>query len=163
MDKSKIYTNPKDEWYTPKEVFDYGAKILGGGEILDPATTPSQAKRLGVKKYYTKEIDGLSQKWENEKIWINPPFSNKEEFIKKAREAVNKFNCKIVMLLPASLETKVFRKYILNYATLHIPNKRISFFNEEGIKPNGSAFTTILVELTPYKNNEYRTFEVEGT
>jgi phage N-6-adenine-methyltransferase len=68
---------PKDDYYTPKWVFD----ALGLTFDLDPAH-PDHATNVPCKKYYTKEQDGLNKEWEG-LIWVNPPFSNMRPFVEK--------------------------------------------------------------------------------
>ena len=173
MNKSQIYKNSKDEWYTPDSVINY-IKSLVGTITLDPATTEQNAKRMNIEKYYTKETNGLDKDWQGEVVWLNPPFSNKKEWIAKAREEANKGNCKIFILLPMALETIMFHTDILNNAIIHIPNKRISFIDgdtheqqkdvpftttiiEVG-KIKSASFGSCIVELTKEPNNTYKTF-----
>ena len=71
-----------NEYYTPKRVVDYFGKF-----DYDPATTKEKAKEFGIEHYDTIETDGLKQDWSKYKrIWINPPFTLKQEFLKKAYE-----------------------------------------------------------------------------
>lgn len=74
---------PKDnEYYTPKSVVDYF-----GTFDYDPATTKEKAEEFGITNYDTIETDGLKSDWTKYKrIWVNPPFTRKTEFIKKAYE-----------------------------------------------------------------------------
>ena len=77
------YNLTKDnEYYTPKEIVSYFGKF-----DYDPATTKEKALEFGISNYDTIETNGLTKDWsEYKKIWINPPFSDKEKFIKKAYE-----------------------------------------------------------------------------
>ena len=69
-----------NEYYTPKKVVDYFGKF-----DYDPATTEEKAKEFGVENYDTIETNGLKQDWSKyRRIWINPPFTLKHEFVKKA-------------------------------------------------------------------------------
>lgn len=77
----------QDNCYTPKYFVDYF-----GTFDYDPATTKEQAEYLGIKNYDTEESDGLSKEWNYEKIWINPPFTKKFEFLQKAVETYKKYN-----------------------------------------------------------------------
>lgn len=70
----------KDEYFTPKKIVNYF-----GDFDYDPSTTPEKAKELQIKNFDTIETNGLLSDWSKyKKIWINPPFTNKYEFIKKA-------------------------------------------------------------------------------
>lgn len=154
MDKSKIYKNSKDEWYTPNNIIDYVNKI-SGGITLDPATTIANAKRMGIKKFYTKRTNGLNKDWSNEVVWLNPPFSNKNDWINKARYEVDNNNAKVYLLLPMSMETKIWQDCLLNKSIIHIPNKRISFMGG-----TSSPFGSCIIEMTKKKNNTYKTFKI---
>lgn len=82
MAKLNIIYSKDNEYYTPIKtiryfgIFDY-----------DPATTKEKAKEFNIKEYDTIETDGLKRNWGNfKKIWINPPFTKKYEFLQKAVE-----------------------------------------------------------------------------
>lgn len=82
MNKGAVNFSNDNEYYTPKYVVDYF-----GSFDYDPATTYYKAKELNILNYDTIETDGLLRDWSKYKrIWINPPFTNKYEFIKKAYE-----------------------------------------------------------------------------
>ena len=76
----------QDSCYTPK----YFVNIFGSFDY-DPATTEEQAKYLGINNYDTIETDGLIQDWNFKKIWINPPFTKKFDFLSKAVETYKKY------------------------------------------------------------------------
>ena len=77
MAKAGIQFSKKDQWNTPKEVVDFF-----GPFDYDPATTKEQAEYLGIPNYSTIETDGLKSYWVGYKrIWINPPFTRKFEFL----------------------------------------------------------------------------------
>lgn len=80
MSKGQVNFAKDNEYYTPKRVVDYFGKF-----DYDPATTKEKAEEFGIKHYDTIETDGLKQDWSKyKKIWINPPFTLKQEFLKKA-------------------------------------------------------------------------------
>ena len=82
MRKGAVNFSNDNEYYTPKYVVDYF-----GSFDYDPATTMKKAKELNILNYDTIETDGLNTDWSKYKrIWINPPFTNKYEFLKKAYE-----------------------------------------------------------------------------
>lgn len=80
MSKGAINFSSDNEYYTPKWVVD-----LFGKFDYDPATTKEKAEEFGVSHYDTIESDGLKADWTPyKKIWINPPFTIKHLFFKKA-------------------------------------------------------------------------------
>lgn len=71
------------EWATPQDFFD--ALDQEFHFTLDTASTPENAK---CKRFYTEKEDGLSQSWDNEIVWCNPPYGRGlNNWVKKASEA----------------------------------------------------------------------------
>ena len=103
MPKAGLQFSKKDEWYTPKEIVDFF-----GPFDYDPATTDERAKEFGISNYDTVATNGLLADWTKyENIWLNPPFTKKFEFLKKA------VDCKkhVFVLLPIeTLTTKKFHE-----------------------------------------------------
>jgi DNA N-6-adenine-methyltransferase Dam len=58
-----------DEWYTPPAVFD----ALGLTFDLDPAAPPGGVPWVPASRHFTKDEDGLSQRWSG-RVWLNPPY-----------------------------------------------------------------------------------------
>ena len=143
MPKAGLQFSDKDEWYTPKYIVDY----FGCFEY-DPATSKKQAEYLGIPNYDTIETDGLTKDWQTyNKIWINPPFTKKFEFLSKAV----KTDSHIFFLLPIeTMTTKKFHQIVKDKAFIvHIPNGRIKFFDNDGWGKS-PAFGTVVIEFSPY-------------
>jgi len=90
-----------NEYYTPKEIvarfgqFDY-----------DPATTPEKATEFGIENYDTIKTNGLTKDWTKfRRIWCNPPFTLKHEFLAKACETYRKTHADIYFLFPVEFTT----------------------------------------------------------
>jgi phage N-6-adenine-methyltransferase len=66
-----------DEWYSPKIIFDK----LGIEFDLDPSH-PNHKTDVPCKKYFTKEDDGLTQKWDGV-VWMNPPYSKPAPWVER--------------------------------------------------------------------------------
>lgn len=144
MAKAGLVFQKKDEYMTPKEVVDFF-----GPFDYDPATTKEQAEYLGIPHYDTIETDGLKQDWGRfNKIWINPPFSSKAEFLAKAVKCWTDTGVRICVLLPIEyLTTKEFHEIIgdTDYH-LYIPNGRIKFDDGSGRK-SSPAFGSCVIEF----------------
>lgn len=142
MPKAGIQFQKKDEYATPQEVIDFF-----GPFDYDPATTKQLAQREGVLNYDTIDTDGLKRDWSMfEKIWCNPPFTRKFEFLKKAIESKKH----VFFLLPIeSMTTKRFHEIMASYKggyTMWLPNGRIKF--DDGSERNSSpAFGSVVLEL----------------
>lgn len=146
MAKAGIQFSKKDEWYTPKEVVDHF-----GPFDYDPATTDAKAKEFGIPNYDTIKTDGLKRDWTKfRKIWVNPPFTRKFEFLKKAVETMENSHIatEIYFLIPIeALTTKAFHD-IVGGGTyeIYLPNGRIKFDDGTGGK-SSPAFGSVVLGL----------------
>lgn len=150
MAKSQVQFTKDNEYYTPKEFvsrfgsFDY-----------DPATTVEKAKEFCITNFDTIETDGLSKDWTKYKrIWINPPFTKKHEFMVKAWETYRKIKNDIYILFPIEFITTAIFHNSVGGGKLFIPNGRINFESGLGKKGKSPAFGSVVMKLQD-------TFEIE--
>lgn len=141
--KSNVQFTKDNEYYTPKEFvarfgqFDY-----------DPATTKEKAEEFGIANYDTIETDGLKQDWSKHKrIWINPPFTRKHEFIAKAWETYLKAKNDIYILFPIEFITTARFHNSVGGGKLFIPNGRINFESGLGKKGKSPAFGSVVMKI----------------
>ena len=80
---------------TPPDLFRSLDDRLGPF-TLDAAAASHNAK---CSRYFTAEVDGLVQPWADEIVWLNPPYSSIEPWVRKAWAEPA---ARIVMLLPAN-------------------------------------------------------------
>lgn len=126
-----------DDRATPPEVF---APLQERFQFtLDAAALPHNAK---LSRYFTPERCGLSQSWEGERVWCNPPYSNILPWVKKATLSGADL---VVMLLPANrTEQRWWQEYIEPFRdkgfclTVEFLPGRMRFIahDADGIKPN---------------------------
>ena len=77
-----LFTSNTDLWSTPQDFFDKLNKQFNF--TLDPCATDDNHKCI---KYFTKEDDGLSKDWSNERVFMNPPYGREiGKWVKKASE-----------------------------------------------------------------------------
>lgn len=101
MAKSQVQFTKDNEYYTPYEFVSKFGKF-----DYDPATTKEKAMEFGVEHFDTIETNGLIQDWTPYKrIWINPPFTIKHEFLKKAWETYQVAKNDIYILFPIEFVT----------------------------------------------------------
>lgn len=144
MAKSQVQFTKDNEYYTPKEFVDRFGRF-----DYDPATTAEKAKEFGIKRYDTIETDGLNKDWTKYKrIWINPPFTRKHEFIAKAWQTYQEVGNEIYILFPIEfLTTARFHNTVRGGGLLFIPNGRISFQSGLGKNSKSPAFGSIVMKL----------------
>lgn len=144
MAEANVIFTKDNEYYTPKSVVDYFGKF-----DYDPATTKEKAEEFGIKNYDTIKTNGLKQDWTKYKrIWINPPFTIKHKFLKKAVETYNEAGNDIYILFPIEfLTTKRFNDVCIKGGKLFIPNGRINFESGLGKKGRSSAFGSVIMKI----------------
>lgn len=123
MNKELMFSSKSNEWETPQYLFD--ELDLKYHFTLDPCSTADNAK---CKKYYTIKEDGLSQDWQGETVFCNPPYGRElSKWIKKCYEESRKPDTIVVMLIPARTDTKAFHEYILGKSEIHFIKGRLKF------------------------------------
>lgn len=145
MAKASVQFTKDNEYYTPKNVVDFFGKF-----DYDPATTIEKAKEFEILDYDTIETDGLSKDWSKyKKIWINPPFTIKHEFLEKAYKTYEQTKNEIYILFPIEfLTTKRFYEASKNWGgKLYIPNGRINFQSGIGKTGKAPAFWSVVMKI----------------
>ena len=126
-----------DLWATPKSFFDKLNTIYNFN--IDVCALPDNAK---CEKYFTPEIDGLSQDWLGT-CWMNPPYGREiGKWIEKAYNEAQKVNT-IVALLPARTDTKWFHNWIYEMHGVEVEfiRGRLKF----GDSKNSAPFPSMVV------------------
>ena len=143
MAKANVQFTKDNEYYTPKEFVDRFGKF-----DYDPATTKEKAREFGIDNYDTIETNGLDKDWTiYKRIWINPPFTIKADFIKKAWETYQIAKNEIYILFPIEfLTTAKFHNFV-GGAILYIPNGRINYESGLGKRGKSPAFGSIVIKL----------------
>lgn len=129
-----LFSSDSDEWETPQSVFDALDKEFGF--TLDPCATDENHK---CKTYFTKEIDGLKQKWSGT-VFMNPPYGRKIGiWIEKAFKE-SELDVTVVCLLPARTDTKWFHKFCMK-GEIRFIKGRLHFGNSK----QGAPFPSMIV------------------
>ena len=143
MAKININFTKDNEYYTPESVVNFFGKF-----DYDPATTPEKAKDLDIPNFDTIETDGLKQDWTKYKrIWINPPFTRKYEFLVKAWETYTYAKNDIYILFPIEfLTTEKFHKACKG-GRIYVSSGRINFQSGLGRKTKSPAFGSCIMKI----------------
>lgn len=96
-------TEERDDWSSPKTLITRLEKQFGQFDLDACASLKNRV----CEKFFDKDQNGLEQDWQGSLVWVNPPYSQKNEFIAKAHKEAQK-GTKIILLFPAFTETKWF-------------------------------------------------------
>lgn len=132
-----MFSSKSNEWSTPIDFFD---KLNEEFHFtLDPCCTKENAK---CDKFYTIKENGLEQDWQNEIVFVNPPYGKDQKlWIKKSYEESQKENTTVVMLIPARTDTIAFHEYIYGKAEIRFIKGRLKF----GGSNNSAPFPSMVV------------------
>lgn len=123
MINEAMFTSKTNEWATPQSFFDELNKEFNF--TLDPCATPQNAK---CARYFTKEIDGLSQSWRGEIVFCNPPYGRDlSKWVAKAYTETLSGATLVVMLIPARTDTSYFHDYIYKKHEVRFIRGRLHF------------------------------------
>jgi len=151
MAKANVQFTKDNEYYTPSWVVS-----LFGEFDYDPATTAGKAQDLGIENFDTIETDGLLQDWTKYKrIWVNPPFTRKHEFLAKAQETYDKVKNEIYILFPIEFLTTQRYHKICGGGRIYVPNGRINFESGLGKKGKSPAFGSVVLRLQDTNEIQY--------
>lgn len=123
-------TDLKDVWQTPDNIIDMIEPI-----DVDPCAGGTD---IGQDANYTKQDDGLSKEWHG-RVFVNPPFSDKKDWLRKAIVERDNTEC-IFVLTPDSTDTiSWWHKYIAAEADyIWFSEGRISYIDPSTGEPAGS-------------------------
>jgi phage N-6-adenine-methyltransferase len=117
-------SSEKDEWATPDDL--YGALDDEFHFTLDVCASAQNAKG---KRFFTKEIDGLNQSWEGDIAFMNPPYSDIENWMSKA--AAEGEITTVVCVVPARTDVGWFWNYA-QLGEVRFLRGRQHFIDDEG-------------------------------
>lgn len=134
MNDSVHFSSESAEWPTPNEFFVNLDKEFSF--TLDPCSTHENSK---VEKHYTKEDDGLTKIWENEIVFMNPPYGREiVVWMKKAYESSVNNNSTVVCLVPSRTDTRWWHDYAMK-GEIRFIKGRLKFGGHKNNAPFPSA------------------------
>lgn len=131
-----LMTSNTCEWATPQKFYNELNNEFHFN--LDPCSTKENHK---CQNYFTKEQDGLVQKWVGYRVYCNPPYGREiSKWVEKAY-IENKSGTFVVMLLPARTDTKWFHDYIYKQHEIRFIKGRLKFNDGK----NNAPFPSMVV------------------
>lgn len=127
-----LFSSKNIEWETPQSFFDELNNEFHF--TLDSCALPHNAK---CERFYTPEQDGLSQDWEGERVFCNPPYgSSIYNWIRKCSLESKKPNTLVVALIPVRTDTKYFHEFIYKKVKeIRFVKGRLKFSNSKQLAP----------------------------
>ena len=135
-----MFSSKKSDWATPQKWFEY--LDLEFKFTLDPCALRHTAK---CKRFYTPDQDGLQQSWQDERVFMNPPYGTEiAKWMKKAYEEARDNEALVVCLVPARVETRWWHRFAAK-GEVRFPIGRLKF---EGAK-SSAPFPVAIVIFRP--------------
>ena len=126
------FSSKTDLWYTPQDFFKKYDDVYKFE--TDVCATDDNAK---CAKYYTEEMDGLSQEWRGV-CWMNPPYGRTiSKWMKKAYES-SLTGATVVCLVPARTDTGWWHDYAMK-GDIEFIRGRLKFGGSKNSAPFPSA------------------------
>jgi phage N-6-adenine-methyltransferase len=100
-----LMSSTTDDWETPQDLF-----VCLDREFAFTLDVCASQKNAKCERFFDHEQDGLSQSWEGEVCWMNPPYGREiGRWVQKAYEE----NCTVVCLVPARTDTAWWQDYCM--------------------------------------------------
>lgn len=130
-----MVSSKSNEWATPQKLFDYLNDIFHF--TLDPCSTKENKK---CAKNYTIEDDGLSKSWDDETVFMNPPYGgHTNEWLRKAEEQRAR-GTTTVCLIVSSTDRSYWHEVVDKYADeIWFLRGRVKFGGQKTTAPFASA------------------------
>lgn len=127
------------EWYTPRWIF----QAIGQVFDLDPCAP--QGDYPGAEWCRTRltlpERDGLTEPWEGNLVWLNPPFGpGIDKWLRKAAEHGG-----VIALVPARTETRWFQEAMGTARVALLLDGRVSFVSPTGEMQRGNTVGSVFL------------------
>lgn len=139
MNTEVMFSSKTGLWETPQDLFDKLDEEFHF--TLDVCALPENAK---CERYYTPEMDGLSQRWDGV-CWCNPPYGRDVWKWVAAGQVASVMGSTVVMLLPARTDTRWFHDWIYGKAEVRFIRGRLKF----GGRRTGAPFPSMVVIFRP--------------
>lgn len=130
-----MVSSKSNEWATPDNLFNELDRTFSF--TLDPCSTDQNAK---CKKHYTIDDDGLSKSWQNEVVFMNPPYGgHTRDWLQKAED--ERHNGAVTVCLIVSATDRTYWHDIIDKSADEIwfMRGRVKFGGKKTTAPFASA------------------------
>ena len=114
----------RDNWATPQSLFD--EINIEGKFTVDSCATAINAK---MPRFWSPTDDGICKDWRQERVWVNPPYSNIAPWVTLAKTA--RLAC---LLVPVASDAKWFHAALHSCSLIDFFRGRIDFVPPPGVE-----------------------------
>jgi phage N-6-adenine-methyltransferase len=122
------FSSLTDEWGTPIDKFREWD--LEFDFTLDPCGNKNRLLKENGFITWTKKDNGLIRSWEGQRVFVNPPYSDLDNWVKKIFSGRDRAEL-IVLLIYVRTDTNYFHEYIYHHSELRFLRGRCQFVNLE--------------------------------
>jgi len=134
-----------DSWATPLSLVRLVHAFFGGPPTLDPCS--NEHSIVGAQRTFTKEDDGLAQRWPAGKIYVNPPYGRPlATWIERCYVEALRGPSEVLLLIPARTSNRSFQRYVYppRSAATCFWDGRVEF-RLDGTRHAAAPFSNLLV------------------
>lgn len=161
------YSSESNEWFTPSQYLEAARQVLTNID-LDPASNASANEMVGAGKIFTKEDDGLRQKWFG-RVFLNPPYGKTSDgkeslagaFCLKAIGEYNLGNIESCIILVNSLHSQLWQAPLYEHCICFVDH-RIKFISGEGDQNKNPTMQNLFVYLGKERKKFAKVFSSFG-
>jgi len=129
-------------------------ECIFGSIDFDPCWHEASAVRPKAYLDVRQGHNGLRDEWSGNFIFVNPPWSAQDKWLRRAHEQWSKGNAHtIICLVPAKTDTKFFHQTLIKEADLYFIEGRPRFSKEDGTS-EATKVATMLVIFGATKNQK---------
>lgn len=134
------YSSKTDNWSTPLKFF-----AALNQEFIFTLDVCASDKNAKCVSYFNREKDGLSQDWNPERCWMNPPYGREiGKWVEKAWKE-SQLGATVVCLLPSRTDTRWWHDYVMR-GEIRFVRGRLKF---GGAKDNAPFPSAVVVFRPP--------------
>ena len=122
-----------DVWSTPRDLF--AVLDMEFGFTLDPC---ANAENATCARFFTEHENGLLRSWAEEVVFMNPPYSQCEAWMRKAYGEAKNEGATAVCLVPARTDTAWWHDFAMK-GEIRLLRGRLRFGNAKANAPFPSA------------------------
>ena len=164
-----IITDKKD-WGTPKTYVDAVRLVFDGKIDLDPCSNCHSIVNAKTE-FILPEHDGLSETWNYNTIYMNPPYgidadrgTRIGDWLCKCVDANERFNSEIQVLIPVATNTGHWKKYVFGKADAlcFLYDTRLKFLANGVNVGKGAPMACAMIYYGENKNKFFNVFKKYG-